>query len=280
MNRWVRSSLLAGVMLASVAEEARAASCLALEEPELIDLSSGPAQPYYEGTARWESYVVAEDRMAATLAGRPYVGRIVCEPVCRMAAVAARTGGSLGHALPEEASVRAAFARLPVAGALSRAEDLRLVAVERAPDFVRFSYERGVGEVPCECTVIVDVVPGRGIVSAQAAKLEGYEESPRRRSTRDEARQSALVQLSAESPVFMAEGLQRGYVTELLVVPVADEARLVHRFAARLQGLPYLVDVDDRTLEVVRVRPDPVFDRPSPGLYLEPTTGRLITLEG
>lgn len=277
MSAWARGVVLAALLVACAEREAHACTFGTLDD--MIDISVGPARPDYEGTARWESYAAAEQRTSAALGARPYAPRVVCEPACRIVAVAANTGGSLGFAWPEAESARAAFEQLPVAGSLARAEDLRLVAVERAPDFVRFSYERGGGEVPCECTVVLDVVPGRGLVSAQAARLEGYEEHPQQRYTRGEARAAVLSQLVADSPTFVVDEYERSYLTELLVVPIGDFARLVHRFAVRLRGLPYVVDVDDRTLEVARVRPDPLFDRSAPRTYFYPATGRVLTLE-
>lgn len=240
-----------------------------------IELSNVPPRPAYEETARFEANAAAEERALAGLSGGRFGARVVCDPSCRIATVVARTGGTVHPVTADDAAVRSVLSALPIAKELSRPDDLRLVAVERAADLVRFSYQRGEGAIPCECDVTVDVVPGRGVVAASLASLEGYSPTPPRRSTRGEAREAALRQLVADTPTLEVDEALRSRLTELLVVPVGDRARLVHRFAMKLRGLPYAVDVDDATLEVVRIKPDPRFDVPTSRITYDFMTGEV-----
>jgi hypothetical protein len=84
------------------------------------------------------------------------------------------------------------------------------------------------------------------------------------RYTRGEAFLSAVRQLVAESPILTdPRGLEAPELSALIVVPVGDRAVLAHRFALMLDRRPYVVDVEDATLTVVRVTPDRRFDRVS-----------------
>lgn len=265
---------LLGVMRPSGAE----ATILPSFEDTEVDLLRGPPRPNYESTDRYLANAAAERHTLAALAGAPFVPRVVCDPSCRVASVGALGLAPLAAVTAEDAAVREAFAKLPVAGELARAEDLRLVVVERHGDTARFVYQRGEGDVACDCNVTLDVVAGRGIVRASAAKLLGYAELAPQRSTRGEARDAAARQLVADAPRFEIDEAQRSYLSEIMVVPVGDVARLVHRFAMRLGGLPYAVDVDDETLEVVRVRPDPRFDRTTRRVLMNLWSGEIRTV--
>lgn len=268
---WIVGAL---VFLLGVVRPSGAEACLFPSEGEAeVDLLRGAPRPDYESTSRSLTNAAAEKRALEAFAGAPFVPRVVCEPSCRVASVSAPAFGSLAAVTGDEAAVREAFARLPVAGELAGAEDLRLVVVERHGELARFVYQRGAGEIPCDCSVTIDVVEGRGIVRASAAKLLGYAELAPQRSTRGEAREAAARQLVADGPRFEIDEAERSYLSELMVVPVGDLARLVHRFAMRVGGLPYAVDVDDETLEVVRVRPDPRFDRATRRVRMNVSTG-------
>jgi hypothetical protein len=134
-----------------------------------------------------------------------------------------------------------------------------------SPLFVGTTPERGLGAPPrgakgpvtwfpravhrrfrCDCEVgVVDAV---AIVVFE--RLDGAEGLPDDvKYTRGEARDSALRQLVVSDPRLHGEPSE-----PVVVVSAGDRARLVHRFILRLDGRPSTVDVDDATLEVVRVR--------------------------
>lgn len=81
--------------------------------------------------------------------------------------------------------------------------------------------------------------------------LEGAEQLPADvRYTRGEARDAALRQLVVRDPRSEGESAD-----PVLVVSAGNRAHLVRRFLLRFDGVAHTVDVDDATLEVVKVLP-------------------------
>jgi len=221
----------------------------------------GPPRPDWLGSRRSRNDHRATARFAATLA-RPMETMVSCDPTC--AAVGLRASdGQLGTAADTDDGAKLAFARLPLAGELASSNDLHLASMRVREGVHEYSYLRGDGPVACDCAVTVSIRADGAVVSVSGRKLAGYHTLPRApRYTRGEALVSATRQLSAEAPVLTdPTGLENPELSAWIVVPVGDRAALAHRFALRLDRLPYVVDVDDATLTVVRVTPDRRFDR-------------------
>jgi hypothetical protein len=80
--------------------------------------------------------------------------------------------------------------------------------------------------------------------------LDGAESLPDEpKYTRGEAQEAALRQLVVTDPRPDGEPPE-----PVVVVSAGNRAHLVHRFFLRLDRVPSTVDVDDTTLEVVKIR--------------------------
>lgn len=223
----------------------------------------GPPRPDWLASRRGRADMRAATQFAATLP-RPDTTRVACDPTCAPVELRA-TDGVLTTTTNTDVGAKQAFARLPLAGELASPKDLHLVAVTPRDGNFEYSYTRGDGPVACDCAVTVVIRNDGAVVSAAGRRLVGYGVLPREpRYTRGEAFLSAVRQLVAESPILTdPRGLEAPELSALIVVPVGDRAALAHRFALMLDRRPYVVDVEDATLTVVRVTPDRRFDRVS-----------------
>ena len=149
-----------------------------------------------------------------------------------------------------------ALRRLPITlFGRSAATGLRLEAVEEA----RFNQQNAVFRrelvpgIPCDRDVIVPIGPGTARLHVE--RYDGIEALPREpKHTRGEALSSALHQLEHLDPAETERPSEGKYIRldPVLVASVGGRAALVHRFMMTLDELPYVVDVEDRSLEVVR----------------------------
>ena len=100
---------------------------------------------------------------------------------------------------------------------------------------------------PCDCAVGVEA---NGTPWIAFESLDGAESLPDEpKYTRGEAQEAALRQLVVTDPRPDGEPPE-----PVVVVSAGNRAHLVHRFFLRLDRVPSTVDVDDTTLEVVKIR--------------------------
>lgn len=219
----------------------------------------GPPRPYWAGSRRGVADMQEGNRFGALVG--PGL-EVACEPTSGVVAVRGPEG-SLGTAATSNEGAKGVFARLPLAGDLAAPNDLKLASVRKVDGVNTYAYRRGEGPIACDCAVTVVMLDNGTVVRAEGRKLLGYRALPQApRYTRGEAFEAAMRQLVLERPALTeATGIENPELSSVIVVPVADRAVLAHRLALRLDGLPYVVDVDDATLTVVRVTPDRRFDR-------------------
>ena len=100
---------------------------------------------------------------------------------------------------------------------------------------------------PCECAVGVETNGTPWIAFESLDGADSLADEPK--YTRGEAREAALRQLVVTDPRPDGEPPE-----PVVVVSAGNRAHLVHRFFLRLDRAPSTVDVDDATLEVVKIR--------------------------
>lgn len=260
MKRWARAwaALLVVALASTRGATARAQADFANVATESFWGTSGPSEvppPLSPAEEARRAYTIAtrnaeEARLAQERGAfySPVDGlwdvHVRCTPVCGVTHVLVNVGPS-----PTVADLTSALrtAKPRLVGARPE-RGLGAAPVRDAAGVVWFSRSVHRG-FPCDCAVGVVTHSGRSVFFES---LEGAEALPTEaRYTRGEARDAALRQLV--DPRLEAEPEQ-----PMMIVSAGNRAHLVHRFLFQLDGKPHTVDVDNETLEVVRVRPVPV----------------------
>jgi hypothetical protein len=190
---------------------------------------------------------IAEEARIASELGRYYVPthglsgvRVECTPVCGITELL-----DAGPAAPTVDSLRQVLRQGKPAIVGTKPERGLGAPPRTGPG--RFTwYPRSVHRrFPCDCDVVVHHREHSILFQA----LDGAESLPDDvRYTRGEAKEAALRQLEALGPEPTSEPTD-----PVLVVSAGNRARLVHRFVFRLEGKERTVDVEDATLEVVKL---------------------------
>lgn len=238
-------------VLAPVEHEAHAAPGVGSPVESVWSTSFDPGPEPTPAERAKQAYVtslrVAEEARIASELGRYYLPtqglsgvRVECTPLCGVTEILAA-----GSATPAVASLRHVLREAKRVYVGTKPERGLGAPPRTGPGRFTF-YPRTVHrQYPCDC----DVVLHHSEHSILFQALDGAESLPDDvRYTRGEAKEAALRQLEALAPEPTTEPPD-----PVLVVSAGNRARLVHRFVFRLEGKERTVDVEDATLEVVKL---------------------------